>query len=100
MLSPVTLDQDPAVMTVNPAMGYPARVRVRGTIPAAWNPDVAAAIPSMVAVYPDVFSTWAGAARFNDGSGRSNADHNLRKSSGRQEGDCEQQSQYEFLHGF
>jgi len=100
MLSPVTLDHDPAVMTVNPAMGYPARVRVWGTIPAARNPDITGTIPAMVTIYPDVFGARPWAARFNDGSGRSNVDHNLRKSSGRQESDCEQQSQNELLHGF
>jgi hypothetical protein len=96
----MTFNQDPPVVTMNPAMGDPACVRVWGTIPTARNPDVAAAVPAVVAVDPDVLAAGTGTASFNDGSGRSNADHNLRKSGGRQQGDCEQQSQYEFLHGF
>ena len=97
-LAPVAFDQDVTAIAMDPVMGNPTRVRMRRTIPAAGNPDVTGAIPAVIAIDPDKFRAWARAARFNDGSGRSYTDHNLRKRGGRQQSSGKQQSWQKFLH--
>jgi hypothetical protein len=75
----VTFYEDIAAVAVYPVMGDPMRMGMGWTIPAAGNPDVAGPIPAVVSVDPNVFASWGRAARFDDGGGRSYADHDLRK---------------------
>ncbi len=52
-LPPMSLDQNPAIMAVYPVMSNPYRMRMWGTVPAAGNPDIMCAIPTVVAGDPD-----------------------------------------------
>jgi hypothetical protein len=52
-LTPVPLDQHPTTMAVFPVMRNPHGMRMRRTIPASGNPDVAIPVPAVIAVYPD-----------------------------------------------
>jgi len=86
----VALDQDPAVTTMLPVMGDPNRVAMRGANPVAVNPNVAVAIPAVVAVDPDpTFMRWM-VVDLNDGRGGLHPNHDLRRNGGRNEADSKQ----------
>ena len=51
-LPPVTFNQDPAAIALFPMMSDPYRAWVRRIAPKAMNPNVAVAIPAVIAVDP------------------------------------------------
>src|ERR1700740_1294984 len=51
-LSPVSLNKTPAVMAMFPVMGYPPRVRVRRLRPSSTTPNIAVAVPVVIARLP------------------------------------------------
>ena len=74
-LPPVTLDQDPAVTALFPAMGGPDRAGMRGVDPVAVDPDVAVAIPAVIAVDPNPTGVRRTIVDFDNGRGRRHANH-------------------------
>jgi len=94
----VAFNQYVTAVPVNPTMGHPVCARMGRTIPSARNPDVMAAIPAVVSGNPDKTGPRGGTACFDNWSGRSNADHDLRKRGGRQQSYSKQQSWKKFLH--
>lgn len=99
-LLPVTFDQHPAVTTMLPAMGDPDRTGMRGTRPVAVDPNIAVAIPTVIAVDPDpAVMRWT-IMDLDDGVRRRHAydDSHLRQCSSRRETDSKQQRQCSFLH--
>jgi hypothetical protein len=97
-LPPVAFDHDVPTIAMYPVMGDPVLAVMRRTIPTAGHPDVTGSIPAMVAVDPNVLTAWRRAAGFDNGSGRSDADHDLRKRGSRHQSSSEQQSWKKFLH--
>jgi len=85
-------------MAMFPAMGHPVGMTMGRTVPAARHPDIAGAIPAMVATDPFVFGAGARAASLDDGGGRSYTDHDLRKRGSRQQSGSKQQSWKKFFH--
>jgi hypothetical protein len=85
----VAFDENVATTAMYPVMGNPMRAVMRRTIPAARGPDVAIAIPAMVTVDPDEFSTGTRTAGFNDRRGWSHLNIYLRKRGDRGERSCE-----------
>jgi hypothetical protein len=75
-LPPVAFDEDPAIAPLLPAMGNPGRAGMRGADPVAVDPDVAVAIPAVIAVDPDPAFMRRRAIVFDDGRGRRHANHN------------------------
>ena len=97
-LLPVAFDQDPAVTAMLPAMRDPDRATMRGANPVAVNPDVAVAIPAVIAVDPDpTFMRWM-VVDLDDGRGGRHANDDLRRNGGRNEADSKQQRQCGFFH--
>jgi hypothetical protein len=94
----VTFYKNVATVAVHPAMGDPVLAGMGRTVPAAGNPDIAGAIPAVIAIDPDVSVARDWTACLNNGGGRSYADHDLRKRGGRQQSGSEQQSWKKFLH--
>jgi hypothetical protein len=78
-LAPVAFDEHIASTAMYPVMGHPMCMAVRRTIPSARRPDIAVAIPAMIAINPFIFGTGAWAASFDDGGRRSYTDHDLCK---------------------
>ena len=78
-LTPATFDHDPTVVAMNPVMGDPTRAGMGWTVPAAGDPDVACAIPALITVNPYEAALRRWRAALDDGGGRANANHNLRK---------------------
>ena len=62
-----------------PPVRNPARTWMRWAFPAAWGPDVAVALPAMIAVNPHETTFRWPASLFVHRRRRRNADHNLRK---------------------
>ena len=90
-LLPVAFDQDPAVTAMLPAMRNPDSIAMRGANPVAVNPDVAVAIPTVIAVDPDpTFMRWM-VVDLDDGRGGRHAHDDLRQHGGRNETDSKQQ---------
>ena len=83
-LPPVAFNQDVPAVAMHPVMGDPVLAMMGRTVPAPVNPDVAGAIPAVIAADPDKFRTRSRASGFNDGGGRSYADHDLCKRGSRQ----------------
>jgi hypothetical protein len=79
-------------------MGNPVSTGMWAAVPTAWDPNVTTAVPAVVAGDPFISRTGDRTAGFDDGGGRSYADHDLRKRGGRQQRDSEQQSREKFLH--
>ena len=98
-LSPVAFDKHPTTTAVYPAMRYPNGMRAGRAIPAAGHPDIAGTVPAMVTGDPDELMTGTDGTGFHDRSGRSYADHDLRKRSGREQRDSQKQRRKKFLHG-
>lgn len=67
----------------------------------AVDPDVAVAVPAVIAVNPNPSRMRWTVVEFDDGRGRRHAHYNsdLRKSGGRNETDSKQQRQRSFFHG-
>ena len=80
-LAPVAFNEDPAAVAVNPVVGNPMRTGMGWTIPAAGDPDVAAAVPALISVNPHKATLWRPAALFDDDGWGANANDNLRKRS-------------------
>ncbi len=97
-LLPVAFNHDPAVTAVLPAMGDPDRAGMRGANPVAVDPDVAVAIPAVIAVDPDPSIMRRTIVCFVDGRGRRHANNNLCQSGGRNETDSKKQRQCSFFH--
>ena len=75
-LPPMAFDQDPAVATTFPAMGFPDGAGMRRARPIAVDPNVAVAVPAVIAIDPHpVAMRWA-IMRFVDGRGRRDVNHN------------------------
>ena len=96
-LPPVTLVKHVSTPLMHPAMFHPAGVRVRGTIPPTWNPHIAASIVAMVTANPHKSSPWRRRTTFHNRSGRTDPNHNLRKSS-RHQSHSKQQGKNKFFH--
>jgi hypothetical protein len=96
----VAFDEDPAFVAMDPAMGNPVSMGMGWALPATGNPDVAIAVPAVVAIDPDEFAAGGDGARFNDGGGWSDTDNDLRKGRSRQQSYSKQQSWNKLLHGF
>ena len=90
-LPPVAFDQDPAVTALFPAMRNPDRARMRRADPMAVDPDVAVAVPAVIAVDPDPSVMRRTIVSFDDGRGRRNANDNLRQSGRRSQTKSKQQ---------
>jgi len=99
-LSPVALNQDPAVVAMNPAMGHPDRVGMRRSCPVSGNPDVARAVPLVVAGDPNPARMRRRAVMLDDGCRRPYMDHNpdLGHCSRRCETKSEQNCQCDLFH--
>ena len=90
-LLPVAFDQDPAVTAMLPAVCDPDRAGMRGANPVTVNPDVAVAIPAVIAVDPDpTFMRWM-VMDLDDGRGGRHANDDLRRNGGRNEADSKHQ---------
>ena len=76
-LPPVAFDQDPAVTALLPAMRNPDRAAMRGADPMAVDPDVAVAIPAVIAVDPHITIMRRTVVLFDDGRGRRDTNDNL-----------------------
>ncbi len=77
-------------MPMNPMVSNPTRARMRRTLPAARDPNVAFAVPAMVAVNPNESTLRGPAALFDDRRRGTYANHNLSKRGCRQQGESEQ----------
>ena len=97
-LLPVALNQDPAVTAMFPAMRDPDRATMRGANPVPVNPDVAVAIPAVIAVDPDPTFMRRTVVGFDDRRGGRHANYDLRHSGDRNETDSKQQRQCSFFH--
>jgi hypothetical protein len=83
----VTFDQDPAVTAMLPAMRDPDRAMMRRADPVAVHPNVTVAIPAVITVNPHITLMRRTVVDLDDRLGRSHANYDLRKSSGRYETD-------------
>jgi hypothetical protein len=75
-LPPVAFDEDPTIAPLLPAMGNPDRAGMRGADPMAMGPNVAMAVPAVIAVDPHPAFMRRRAIAFDDGRGRRHASHN------------------------
>jgi hypothetical protein len=85
VLPPVAFYEDPAATAMNPVMCCPMRARMRRTVPATGNPDVAGSVPALIAVDPHEAALRRWGTALDDGRRRANANHNLRKGSRRRQ---------------
>ena len=76
-LSPAAFDEDPAVVAMRPARGYPDCVRTWRDVPAARLPNVGAPVPAVITADPDVIPAGTYYAMFNNGAGRGYLNYNL-----------------------
>ena len=75
----MAFNQHPAVAAVLPAMGDPDRAGMGRPDPMAMHPNVAMAIPAVIAVDPDpAVMRWM-LVDFDDGRGRRHTNDNLRQ---------------------
>ncbi len=66
----------PTAVPVNPAMGYPVGVRMRGPNPSARRPDVSATVPSLITGGPHISRSGRDGSMLDHGSGwRNPYDH-------------------------
>jgi hypothetical protein len=86
------------IAAVDPTVGDPTLAGMGWTIPATGSPDVAGAVPAVVAVYPNVTTIGGRTAALYDGWRRPDANHNLRKRSRGKHGESKQQCQCNFFH--
>jgi hypothetical protein len=54
----VAFFEDPAIVAMDPAVGYPTCTVMGRAVPTAGNPYVAFAVPAMVTVDPDESALW------------------------------------------
>jgi hypothetical protein len=97
-LPPVSLDEYPSVVVMNPVMWHPHRVLVRRTLITSRNPDVAGTVPAMVAGDPNIPTLRGRAWMFNDCHRWSNMYIYLGVGSRRKHrADCKQSCECNFL---
>ena len=77
-LPPVAFYQDPATVPLFPVMSHPHGTGPRRMSPIATDPNIAVAIPAVVAVDPDPSGMRWMFVDFNDRRGRRHANNNLR----------------------
>ncbi len=99
-LAPVTFDQDPTAAAMDPVMPDPVSARVRRAIPATGNPYIAAAVPALITSNPHITALWRWRTALNDWGRWANANHDLRKRSGRRQTKGKEQCHCGFLHGY
>jgi len=87
----VALDQDIAVTAMFPVMGNPDRIGMRRMNPTAVNPDVAVAVPTVIAVVPDPAGMRWMVVDLDDRLGRRYANDDLRHNGSRNETESKQQ---------
>lgn len=89
-------------MAMDPVMRDPDGARMRRPAPIAMNPDVALAVPAVIAVNPYIAGMRARTVLFHNGSRRTDTNHHadLREGSRRGKGKREKTSQNSFLHSF
>ena len=91
LLVPAPLDIHVRASARFPVRRRPVRGRVRAAIVAPVNPDVAVAIPTVIAVDPHpTFMRWM-VVDLDDGRGRPHTHNDLRHNGGRNETDSKQQ---------
>jgi hypothetical protein len=78
VLAPVTFDQHPASVAVNPAMRGPAGVGPWGNFIMAGAPHVGVAVPTMVALNPDMTGARGRSGMFHHDGGWCDADYDIR----------------------
>ena len=86
----MTFFEDPAIVAVDPAVGYPMRTLMGRAVPAAGNPDVVRAVPAMIAVNPNEAPLRGWRTALDDGGRRADSNYNLRKGSCRSQTKGEQ----------
>jgi hypothetical protein len=67
------------ITMTDPSVRNPTLALMGWTLPAAWGPNVAAILPAMIAVDPDITTLRRPAALFVYRRRWANADHDLRK---------------------
>jgi hypothetical protein len=75
----VPFNENPSIMVVDPAMGNPMRAGIRWTLPAAGNPNIATAIPAVIAVDPNESALGRSATDLDDGGRRPDPNYKLRE---------------------
>jgi hypothetical protein len=101
LAAPVAFDPVPAAIFVAPVAGNPFGMRTRRFNPAAWNPDVSAAIPAVIAADPDPSIVGTRAGVFGPVVGRADLNVNALGKSGRNRRETEENSrrnEKQFLH--
>src|ERR1700733_200485 len=71
------LDQNVAVLTVDPLMRNPYLMRVRRLIPFASGPHVSVSVPAMIPGNPHIARAWRSPPLLHDRVGRRHLNHNL-----------------------
>jgi hypothetical protein len=79
-LAPTSFDQDPAAVTMDPVMLYPASAAPGRHFPPPGDPAVCGTVPTMVAADPDVPRTWGDWTPFDNGRGWRHPNYHLRSS--------------------
>ncbi len=98
-LPPMAFDQDPAAFALLPAMGDPNGAGMRWLGPMAVDPNVAVAVPAVIAIDPHpVTMRWA-IVSLDDGRGRRYANDNLSHHGCGRHAKSKQRRQNNFLHG-
>jgi len=97
-LAPVSFHHLPVVAAVSPAVSNPALTRMRWTIPAAADPHIMSAIPTVIAVDPNIAAIRRRRATLHDRWRGRHANNNLRIRGRRQKGKSEQCCHCNFLH--
>ena len=92
--------QDVSAVAMDPAMGYPMLPGMRGTVIAAGSPNVATAVPAVIACNPFISRAGTWARMLDHGDGRCDAYNNLRVSGSGQQAQSEQSCESEFLHKY
>jgi hypothetical protein len=95
-LAPVSLRQNPAVATVNPAMGYPMGTGPRRLFPPSRGPDVSVAFPTMVPGNPHMVTAGPRRTPLVYSMGWRDANHNIDGCGVERERACKNQSDQSF----
>jgi len=97
-LPPVSFHQLPVVAAMHPAMRNPVRARMRRAVPVAGSPDVTAAFPAVIPIYPYIASVRRWPTTLNYWRRWSDANYDLRIRSRRHQSESKQQCQCNFFH--
>ena len=98
-LPPVTFNQDPAAIALLPVMGNPHGAGVRRMNPISSHPNVAVAIPAVIAIMPNPAGMRRVVVFLNDGRRRRNTNDYLSDSGRRHETESKQQRECSLFHG-